>query len=51
MFFYLLTLLGIGMLIFLRIRGDADLEPDRSSGVCDGPATRRHHRLATRTAQ
>ncbi len=28
-FFYLLTLLGIGMLIVLRIRGDADLEPDR----------------------
>ena len=26
-FFYVLTLLGIGMLIFLRIRGDADLEP------------------------
>ena len=27
LFFYVLTLLGIGMLIFLRIRGDADLEP------------------------
>jgi hypothetical protein len=28
LFFYALTLLGIGMLIFLRIRGDADLDPE-----------------------
>jgi hypothetical protein len=28
-FFHLLTLAGIGMLIFLRIRGDADVEPER----------------------
>ena len=49
-FFYLLTLLGIGMLIVLRIRGDADLEP---AGIrrLRWLRHRRHHHVATRTAQ
>ena len=36
-FFYLLTLLGIGMLIVLRIRGDADLEPARHPASAMAP--------------
>ena len=43
-FFYLLTLLGIGMLIVLRIRGDADLEP---AGI-RRPRWRRHRRPPAR---
>ncbi len=36
LFFYLLTLAGIGLLIFWRVRGDVDLDGDASMLVADG---------------